>query len=81
MRLYHMKKMVMQLETLTCPSCVAKIDGALKKLPGVNTEKTKVSFSSSKVNVEFDEKHVDVETIENSVAKLGYEVLKTRVRK
>ena len=38
-----------QLETLTCPSCIAKIEGALNKQSGV--EEAKVLFNSSKVKV------------------------------
>ena len=34
-----------QLETVSCPSCVAKIEGALKKTPGV--EQAEVLFNSS----------------------------------
>ena len=36
-----------QLETLTCPSCVAKIEGMLKKTPGVTD--SEVLFNSSRV--------------------------------
>ena len=75
-----MKKATLQLETLTCPSCLQKIEGALKGLNGVDSDKTKVSFNSSKVKVDFDESLVSIEDIESSITKLGYDVLKTKVK-
>ena len=42
-----MQKATIQLETLTCPSCVQKIDSAVKSLKGVEKESVKVSFNSS----------------------------------
>ena len=33
-----MQKATIQLETLTCPSCVQKIDSAVKSLNGVEKE-------------------------------------------
>lgn len=74
-----MKKATLQLETLTCPSCVAKIEGALKNLDGVNADTAKISFSSSRVRLDFDEEKVSLKDIENSITKLGYMVEKSRV--
>ncbi len=48
-----MKKTVIQLETLTCPSCVRRIEGTLGKLNGV--EFAQVKFNASKVEVTYDE--------------------------
>ena len=39
-----MKSATIQLETLTCPSCMQKIEGALKGLNGVDQETIKVTF-------------------------------------
>lgn len=74
-----MKKATIQLETLTCPSCVAKIEGALKKLNGINDESTKISFSSSRVRLDFDDSVVSINEIENAISKMGYSVEKSRV--
>lgn len=65
-----------QLETLTCPSCVAKIEGMLKRTNGVS--KSEVLFNSSRVKVSFDESVVDSETIKTNIDKLGFEVLSVR---
>ncbi len=73
-----MEKATIQLETLTCPSCTAKIEGALKKLDGVDEASTKISFSSSRVRLDFDSSKVSLADIENSITKLGYTVEKSR---
>ncbi|NWN95638.1 MAG: heavy-metal-associated domain-containing protein, partial [Bacillus sp. (in: Bacteria)] len=56
-----MKKAVMQLETLTCPSCMKKIEGALDKVEGV--ENVKVLFNASKAKVDFDEAKVSADKL------------------
>lgn len=75
-----MKSATIQLETLSCPSCMQKIEGSLKALEGVVTDTIKVMFNSSKVKLDFDEDKVDVDQIENAITKMGYEVKKTRVK-
>ena len=77
---YNMKAATIQLETLTCPSCMQKIEGALKGLDGVDKDTLKVLFNSSKVKVNFDEDKTSIEDIEAAITKLGYEVLKSRVK-
>jgi copper chaperone CopZ len=75
-----MKKATIQLETLTCPSCVLKIEGATKALDGVDKESVKVLFNSSKVKLDFDEGKLSVEDIEKAITALGYEVKKSQVK-
>jgi len=72
-----MKKAVMQLETLTCPSCVKKIETALTKTAGVS--EVEVLFNSSKVKVAFDETVINAEELDQLIQKLGYPVIKTKV--
>lgn len=67
-----MSKAVLQLETLTCPSCMKKIEGAVDKITGV--EKAKVLFNVSKAKVDFDESKVSSDEIKETIEKLGYEV-------
>lgn len=62
-----------QLETVTCPSCIAKIEGMLKRTQGI--EEAEVMFNSSRVKVSFDESVVAGETIKSNIAKLGFKVL------
>lgn len=62
-----------QLETLTCPSCAAKIEGALKKTAGI--EESEVLFNSSRVKVTFKEDVVQSEVIKKTIETLGFDVL------
>jgi len=62
-----------QLETLTCPSCAAKIEVAIKRLKGIN--EIQVLFSSSRVKVTFDEAITDVAEIVKTIEALGFDVL------
>jgi len=75
-----MQKAVIQLDTLTCPSCALKIEGAIKSLEGINKESVSVLFNSSKVKVEYDELKVNADQIGQAITKLGYDVLKTNVK-
>lgn len=75
-----MKSATIQLETLTCPSCIQKIDSALKGLDGVDRESVNVMFNASKAKVNFDEEKVSIEKIEESITKMGYEVQKSKVK-
>lgn len=75
-----MKKATIQLETLTCPSCVQKIEGAVKSMDGVDSESLKVMFNSSKVRFDFDEEKLNIEDVDEAIRSLGYEVKRTQVR-
>jgi len=72
-----MTKAVFQLEPLTCPSCIKKIESTLTKAAGV--ESVKVLFNSSKVKAEFDGIRVEAAQLEETIKKLGYEVLSAKV--
>lgn len=75
-----MKKAKLKLETLTCPSCLQKIEGAVSSLEGIDKDTLSVGFNSSTVKFDFDETKVKVEDVERAIEKLGYEVLKTKVK-
>lgn len=75
-----MKKATIQLETLACPSCMQKIENAVKSVDGVDKESVKVMFNSSKAKLDFDEEKATIEEIENAISSLGYEVKKSQVR-
>ena len=75
-----MQKATIQLETLTCPSCMLKIEGAVKTIDGVDKESLNVSFNTSKVKVHFDDEKTSINDIENAISKLGYEVKKSTVK-
>lgn len=71
-----MTRTTLQLETLTCPSCLQKIEGALKNATGV--EKVKVLFNASRARVEHDEDTISKDEIKNLIEKVGYRVEKVR---
>lgn len=69
-----------QLETLTCPSCLQKIENGVSKLNGIDKDSLKVMFNASRVKVDFDGDTVSIEDIEKSIQDLGYEVKRSRVK-
>lgn len=75
-----MKKAILQLETLTCPSCMQKITNAVKQLPGVETDSIQVLFNSSKIKLDFNETLLEVKDIEKAVTAIGYDVIKSSVK-
>lgn len=66
-----------QLEPLTCPSCIKKIETTLRKVKGV--EEVNVLFNSSKVKTTFDESSVEADELEEKITKLGYPVISSKV--
>ncbi|HLW32718.1 MAG TPA: heavy metal-associated domain-containing protein [Aequorivita sp.] len=62
-----------QLETLTCPSCITRIEGVLNKEPGV--EKAKVLFNSSKVKIDYDEEKVSSDRLAEVIEKVGFPIV------
>ena len=68
-----MKTIKIQLETLTCPSCINKIEGVLNKQNGVDD--AKVMFNSSKVKVTYNEEETTPKELSEIIEKLGYPVL------
>lgn len=75
-----MKKTTIQLETLTCPSCLQKINNVVKGLEGVDKESVSVMFNSSRVKLNFNEELVSIEKIIKTISTLGYEVKKSQVK-
>ncbi len=74
-----MQQAVIQLETLSCPSCLQKIEHAVKRLDGVNEDHLTVLFNASKVKVEFNSAIIQTKDIEKAIEDLGYLVIKSKV--
>ncbi|RFB17238.1 copper chaperone [Bacillus sp. HNG] len=68
-----METIKLQLEPLTCPSCIKKIETKVGKMDGV--EEAKVLFNSSKVKATFNSDQVSKDQIADTIEKLGYKVL------
>lgn len=62
---------VLRSDELSCPSCVPKIEKALRSLPGVET--AQVRFNSGKIEVEHDPAQTSVEALVEAVRQTGYE--------
>ncbi|MBP2240370.1 copper chaperone CopZ [Cytobacillus eiseniae] len=72
-----MSKAVFQLEPLTCPSCINKIETTLNKTTGVQS--AKVLFNAGKVKAEYDETQVKGMQLEEIITKLGYPVQSAKI--
>lgn len=72
-----MKKAVFNMEPFSCPSCIKKIESTLSKVDGVR--EAKVLFHSGRVRVEFDSALTSADILENTVTRLGYPVLSTKM--
>jgi len=75
-----MQKATIHLEALSCPSCLQKIEKAVKGIDGVEKETVKVMFNSSKVKADFHSETIGIENIEKAIEDLGYPVIKSKVK-
>lgn len=75
-----MHKANIELETLTCPSCLQKINNAIQALPGVEKESVKVLFNASKVKLNFDGTLIALDAITNAISNLGFKVKKAQAK-
>ena len=64
-------KTILRSKELTCPSCVAKIEKALKAVEGV--EEAKVHFNTGRIEVQHDSQSVRGEDLEKAIRAIGYE--------
>lgn len=64
----------LQLEKLTCPSCMQKITDTVNEMKGV--ENTKILFDRSKARVFFDEALISEREIMQEIIELGYDAKK-----
>ena len=63
-------KTLIRSQELTCPSCVAKIEKALKGLPGV--EDAKVFFNTGRIEVLHDPAVASPNKLVETVQSVGY---------
>ena len=75
-----MKKATINLETLSCPSCMQKIENALKGLNGIEKDSVEVLFNSSRARANFDSETITIKEIEKVIEDLGYPVIRSRVK-
>lgn len=65
-----MKKTLLRSQELSCPSCVAKIEKALKTLDGV--QDAKVYFNTGRIEVQHDPQKVAAQDLIKAVRSVGY---------
>lgn len=75
-----MNQATIQLETLSCPSCLQKIENAVKGLNGVEKDSVKVMFNASKVKTTFNSEVVSLDNINTAIENLGYPVIKSKAK-
>ncbi|HLQ40616.1 MAG TPA: heavy metal-associated domain-containing protein [Tetragenococcus sp.] len=73
-----MQKVIIQLGTLTCPSCMQKIEQALKTEAGV--KQVRVLFNASKVKIEINPTVTNAQQLQKVIEKLGYSVENCKVK-
>lgn len=64
-------KTLLRSQELSCPSCVAKIEKALKAVDGVT--EAKVHFNTGRIEVEHDAQRVQTGDLVKAVREAGYE--------
>ncbi len=64
-------KTLLRSTELSCPSCVAKIEKALKGVPGVTD--ARVHFNTGRIEVEHDPQQTNAEQLVKTVRAVGYE--------
>jgi copper chaperone CopZ len=70
-----MKKTFLRSQELSCPSCVAKIETALKAVNGVT--EAKVYFNTGKIEIQHDPQVVTAGDLVMTVKSVGYEARET----
>ena len=56
---------------MDCPDCAAKVEKAVKRMPGVG--KATIVFPAGRLDVEYDSQQIDVTQVLDKIKKLGYE--------
>lgn len=64
-------KTILRSQEFSCPSCVVKIEKALKGVPGV--EEAKVHFNTGRIVVEHDPGQTSADELVKTVRATGYE--------
>lgn len=68
-----MKKENIAVGGMTCAACAKRIEKAVGKLEGVKS--ASVNFATEKLSIEYNEKQVPKSSIQNTIVKIGYEVI------
>ncbi|WBX94493.1 heavy-metal-associated domain-containing protein [Pseudoxanthomonas mexicana] len=64
------KKVVLDVENMTCPACSITIEKALEKVPGVTG--TKIDTKAATVTVTFDAERTTVSAVAGAITEAGF---------
>lgn len=64
----------LQILGMDCPDCAAKVEGAVRKMPGVRG--ADLSFAVGKLKLEYDPGQTGLDVVIKEVQKLGYRAVK-----
>lgn len=64
------RKTILRSRDLNCPSCITKIERALRDIDGVAD--AKVHFASGRIEVEHDPRLAEAARLVDAVARVGY---------
>ncbi|MDX1447485.1 MAG: copper ion binding protein [Acidimicrobiia bacterium] len=67
-----MTNTTLDVPTISCGHCKSSIEGAVSGLSGVN--KVEVGIESKRVEIDFDESAVNLDTIVETIEAQGYDV-------
>lgn len=65
------KETILNVDGMTCSSCIRHVEGALRELEGVSA--TEVKIKDGKVRVEHDPSRASVEQMIEALGEAGYE--------
>ena len=68
----NIKKLSLPVEGMTCASCVARVEKAIKKIDGIKN--VSVNLATEKATFEFDESKIDIKNIAANVDEAGYKL-------
>ncbi|MDF2626225.1 MAG: Heavy-metal-associated domain [Symbiobacteriaceae bacterium] len=74
-----MKRQMIMLANLTCPSCGGKLEQATAKLPGMKS--ARVAFGTGALHVEYDEAQLTEAQIRTVIKQHGLDVTMTMAGK
>jgi Cu+-exporting ATPase len=69
------ERLTLPVQGMHCAACVGKVEGALARVPGV--ESASVNLATERATVAFDPARVEVGTLQAAVAAAGYELAAT----
>ncbi|MNP60987.1 Copper chaperone CopZ [compost metagenome] len=71
MEVYIMQHVTLNVEGMSCNHCLNAVEGAVKSVGATG----KVDLQAKKVDIDFDENKVSLDTIKNAIVDQGYDIV------